>query len=184
MLEYVEGVGFFITQNSTSPALRTFRLASNYTNSTTTTTEVTGLSQATGIGTFIFEYYILHSAGATTTGFRASVNHTGTVTQFVYWIMISSATTTASDGVQDQDISLVTGGLLNVNAARAKGTGGLMGGAAGHISVDTASADMLTCVQGLAIVTVDGDLELWWASEVAALTTVQAGSALRITQIG
>src|SRR5574341_1489038 len=117
LLEYVEGVGFFIIQGSTWPALRTVKLGSDFTNSTTTAAEVTGLSATTGVGTFLFEYLLIHQAAAATTGFKASVNHTGTVSSHVYWVLLASATTTASDGAQDQDIVLTTGGLLNVNAA-------------------------------------------------------------------
>jgi hypothetical protein len=182
-LEYVEGVGWFVVAASSSPLERMFKLGSDVSNSTTTAAEVTGwlpVAPTTGLGSFIFEWYLIHQAAAATTGIKFSINHTGTVTQFVYWVEQSSATTTASDGIQDQDIVLATGGLINVNAARAKGTGGL----GASVSVDTANADMLTVIRGICTVTVDGDIELWHGSEVAAATTVKAGSALRLARAG
>lgn len=178
-LEYVEGVGWFVV-TSASAKLRMVKLTADDAKTSTTAAAVAGLTIATGVGTFIFEYFIVHQAAATTTGHKESVNHTGTVTAFSYWDMIVSATTTASDGVQDQDVALTTGGLINVNAARAKGTGGL----GAWVSADTANADMLTVIQGICTVTVDGNLELYWATEVAAsASTVRTGSALRLTRV-
>lgn len=173
-LQYVEGVGWYVTTTATA-RVRTMRLASDDAKTSTTAAAVSGLTIATGIGTFMFVYTIIHQAAATTTGHKESVNHTGTVSNFVYWDEIVSATTTASDGVQDQDVILTTGGLINVNAGRAKSTAGL----GAWVSADTANSDMMTIMRGICVVTVDGNLELYWATEVAAsASTVKAGSSL------
>lgn len=182
MLGFTEGVGFFTTVAGDSAIVRVKKLTSDQSNSTTTATEVTGLSLVTGLGTFLFEFFVIHQAAATTTGIDFSVNHAGTVTQFDYWWQWTGANTLAADGVMDQDVALTTGGLINVNAARAKGTTGFT--ATGTVSHDTANADVLSVLQGICTVTVDGELELWHASEVAAATTVKAGSSLRLTRTG
>ena len=161
---------------------RTFTksLASDASNSTTTATEVTGLSLALPTGNFMFVYYLLVQTSITTTAVKFAVNHDGTVTKFVYWYYSASATTTASDGIIDGDISLTTGGLFNVNAARAKSTTALTA----FVSIDAANADTLFKVEGIMVVTVAGNLELWHGSETAAATTVLAGSSLVVVKTG
>jgi hypothetical protein len=177
-LEYIEGVGWFVISSDTAK-FRTLKLGSDDAKTSTTPATVSGLTIATGVGTFIFEYFIVHQTAATTTGHKESVNHTGTVTAFNYWDEIVSATTTASDGAQSQAVALTTGGLINVNAGRAKSTAGL----GAYVSGDTINADLLTIIRGITTVTVDGNLELYWATEVAAsASTVKAGSALRLTR--
>jgi hypothetical protein len=47
-------------------------------------------------------------------------------------------------------------------------------------SVDTLAADMLAIVEGTMTVTAAGNIELWHASEVAAASTVKAGTILRL----
>lgn len=177
-LEYIEGAGWFVLGAANPNTV--LALTADQSNSTATATEVTGLSMALPIGTFVFDYNIIYQSGVTTTGVKFSVNHDGTVTKFVYNVYGVSATTTASDGIMDQDVSLTTGGLFNVNAARAKGTAGL----AAFVSADTANADMFMRIEGLMVVTVAGNLELWHASETTAISTVMAGSSLIVTKTG
>jgi hypothetical protein len=50
------------------------------------------------------------------------------------------------------------------------------------ISLDATSSHVLYIVEGIAIVTADGDLELWHASETANATQVMAGSSLILTK--
>jgi len=177
-LTYVEGIGWFV--NGAANPNTAIALAADQSNSTATATEVTGLTMALPTGIFIFDYNIVYQSGATTTGVKFSVNHDGTVTTFVYNVFGVSATITAADGLYDQDVVLTTGGLFNVNAARAKGTAGL----GASISVDTANADMFMRIEGLMVVTVAGNLELWHASETTAISTVKAGSTLVVTKAG
>lgn len=147
-------------------------------NSTTTTAKITGLDLATGVGTFIFEYFIRYQAGATTTGVKFDVNHTGTVTHFQWWQSWADVSATAATAAPDQDQILSTGGVQGLFASRAKGTAGR----GTTLSVDTANADMMMLIQGFMIVTVSGNLELYHASEVAAASTVKAGTILRLTR--
>jgi hypothetical protein len=178
-LEFVEGVGWFKIANAAAQ-MRVQKLGGDQSNSTTTATEVTGLSVVTGTGTFKFDYDIIYQSGATTTGVKFSVNHAGTVTSFVANHHAVGANPLAADGILDQDVNLTTGGLYNVQAQRAKSTAGI----GSTVSVDTANADMYWRIEGIVVVTVDGELELWHGSEVAAISTVKAGSALELIRVG
>jgi hypothetical protein len=155
-------------------------LSADQSNSTTTPTNVTGLEIACGVGNWMFEYYLRVQSAATTTGHKFSVNHDGTVTAFMAQVEWTSALGTASDANPDQDIVTAAGGLTPVFAARAKSTAGW----GTTLSVDTANADVMYMVYGMCVVTVDGNLELWHGSEVAAASTVKAGSAVRLTKTG
>lgn len=177
-LEYVEGVGFFVL-GATSPSMGK-TLTSDFATSSATAAEVTGLTLALPTGTFTFNYWLLIQTSATATAWKCSVNHDGTVTSFVYDVFATGANPLAADGILDQDISLTTGGLFNVNAARAKSTAGLTA----FVSCDTANSDMLGLVTGLMVVTVAGNLELWYASEGAVATTLKAGTSLVVNRCG
>lgn len=156
------------------------QLQSDQSNSTTTPTEVTGLSLVLDPGTYLFEYYLIYQAAATTTGVRFSVNHSGTVTAFVASVRWNDVSATASTAAPDQDQILATGAVVGSFAARAKSTAGW----GTTVSVDSAAANMMMIIEGIMVVTVSGEIELWHGSEVAAASTVKAGSALRVTKIG
>lgn len=155
-------------------------LASDQSNSTVTPTNVTGLEVPCGVGTWIFEYFLLMRSVATTTGHRLSVNHDGTVGSFVAIVSWPTALGTASAADADQDILTAAGGLQSIFAARAKSTAGW----GTTLSVDTADADVLYTIQGIVVVTVAGNIELWHGSEVAAQSTIKGGSSLRLTKVG
>ncbi len=146
-------------------------------NSTTTNAKITSLDTPVGIGTFVFLYMIRYQAAAATTGVKFAVNHTGTVTSFMYNMRYSNLIATASDANADQESNLaahVTGGVA---ATRVKNT--TLGPT---LSVDTLNADMLMIIEGLCIVTAVGNIELYHGSEVAAASTVKAGTSLILTQ--
>jgi hypothetical protein len=187
---YVEGLGMRIFDASgmekvpvttIAGQLLVARLAADVSNSTTTAAKITGLDASVGVGTWIFEYYVLYQAAATTTGIKLSVNHTGTVTSFVDWWFGTDATATAATAALSQAANAATGQVFSVWSARAKSTAAGMGPS---ISVDSANADMLAVIEGIMVVTVAGNIELYHASEVAAASTVKAGSAVRLTRVG
>lgn len=150
-------------------------LSGDQSNSTTTPTEVTGLSVVNvQPGTYVFNYYIMYQSAATTTGVKFDVNFTGTVTKIVWNQMWVDTSATASTAAADQDAVGAAGQVYGAMASRAKGTAGR----GTTISVDTANADMLMRIEGIMIVTVAGDLELWHGSEVAAASTILARSSL------
>jgi hypothetical protein len=180
VLEYTEDFGFQLVEPPFSTISRRFALASDFTNSTITPTECTGLSVVTGLGTFKFQYLIRYQTAATTTGIRFSVNHAGTVGWIVYNGLYVDNLATASSGAADQDALAATAQVYGAYAARAKSTAGTMVTA----SVDTINADMLLIIDGLINVTVDGELELWWGSEVAAsAAVVKQGSSVVVEKI-
>lgn len=178
VLEYVEGVGWFKVTVAT-PNVQLVTLSADQSNSTVTPTEVTGLSTVTGIGNYVFEYFLLLQSAATTTGHRLSVNHDGTVSSFVANVAWGAGTTASADA-PDQDMVAAGGQITSQFAARAKSTAGW----GTTTAVDTANADVLYTITGLMIVTIAGNIELWHGSEVAAASTVKAGSSLRLSKMG
>ena len=154
------------------------RLAADQSNSTVTPTKVTGLDTTTGTGTFAFKYFIYYQAAAATTGVRFDVNHSGTVAPFLWWQRWVDVSATASTAVPDQDAIIAAGQVMGAFASRAKGTAGR----GTTLSVDTAGGDMLMIIEGLLICTVSGNMQLYHGSEVAAASTVKAGTSLILTR--
>lgn len=146
-------------------------------NSTTTPVSITNLILATGTGTFAFQYFVRYVSSITSTGVKFSVNHTGTVSTFVYWWRWVDVSATASTAAATQAGVNAAGSVMGAMSARAKTTGGT----GTTISTDT-TGDMLVIVEGLFICTVDGNLELWHGSETAASTTVKAGTTLILSK--
>ncbi len=183
-LEYIEGIGFFTLAsnlNTGTGGLTVVKLASDFTNSTTTPTNASGLNLTTGTGTFRFIYWLLYQSAATGTGIKVSVDHTGTVTAFVANIRFAGVTTTASAADAGQAVVAAAAGIHNSLSGRAKSQAG-WGVTA---SVDAANSDMLMIVEGLCIVTVDGSLNLWAGSEVgASQILIKTGSALELVKLG
>lgn len=177
---------FAVVQGSTSEKITALQmglntvkaLSADQSNSTVTPTKVTGLDTTTGTGTFIFRYYIRYQSAATTTGVRFDVNHSGTVTSFVWNQRQVDVSATAATAAPDQDNVQAASAVMGAFASRAKGTAGR----GTTLSVDTANADMLTIIEGLMVVTVSGDLQLYHGSEVAAQSTVKAGTSLILTR--
>lgn len=136
-------------------------------NSTTTGVEITGLQFAsTGTGQFLVEYFIKYQSSATGTGVKFGLNHTGTA------VITSESYMVGATGTADQVVGVpiaTSGSASRSNTTTAPDIGPSTG-------VDTANADMLVTVRALLDITVDGDLELWHASETAAATTVRKGS--------
>jgi hypothetical protein len=177
-----EGVWFHFDTNGgvygailslADPRFTTKLLLADQSNSTTTLTEVTGLSVPAGVGTWHFKYILRVQSAAATTGHRFSVNHDGTVAWFLASVTWPGGTTAASDAV-DQDFVAAGGMLQSGFFARAKSTTGW----GTTLSVDTLNADVCYEIEGIFEVTVAGNIELWHGSEVAAASTVKAGSML------
>lgn len=150
-------------------------------NSTTTGVEITGLRvTGTGTGTFVFKYVIRYQAAATTTGVAFGVNHTGTAAVFAANMRYASTGGAAATAAATQAGASATGNLHESFSTRTKST--TTPNLGPTVSVDSADSDMLVIVEGLIIVTVDGNLALWHASEVAAASTVMAGSSLILSK--
>lgn len=157
----------------------TKKLSANLANLTTTFAKVTNLDFRVPPGTWHFKYVIRHQSLATTTGIKFCVNHTGTVTSFVASSWWAENTTAASSGAQAQAGAAVFG-LRAGGSARAISATVAIGQT---ISVDVAAADMMMIIEGLMVVTVGGNIELYHGSEVAAESTIMANSALILTKV-
>lgn len=180
-LAYVEGDGFKVygadgLPKTSTGLVRLYKLQNDQSNSTTTPTELTGITVACEVGTWMFRYMILYQSSVTTTGVKYSVNHTGTVTSFVANWHVVDNTATAATAAADQDAVAATAQVYSAFAARAKSTAGW----GTTISVDTQNADMLAVVEGLMVVTVAGNIALYHGSETAAATTTKAGTSLML----
>jgi peptidyl-tRNA hydrolase len=153
-------------------------LVSTYTNATTTASKVTGLDLSMGPGSWLFEYFLRCRAATATNGPAFSVNHTGTVTALVASFISTSTNAADASGTIDQDITAAPGTVAGV-AQRAKSTAAALLFSTGF---DTAAADNFIYGQGIVVVTVAGNLELYSRSEGATQISVEAGSILRATK--
>lgn len=156
---------------------------SNHSVTGVTGTEVTTLSQTLEAGTYTVSYTLLTQSGTSTTGVGLGINFTGTAATKAFVRYNVATITTASNGLTEEEsgVALVTGGVLNGWATKAYSTTApnMMSAGVGAINVD-----VLDRIEGLIIVTVQGDLELWHSSEIAATTTlVKIGSALVVTRV-
>lgn len=135
---------------------------------TTTLTKATNLDLPLEVGTWLFEYVVVYRSNTATVGANFGVNFSGTQTTFVVAGTQFEATTAASTGAADQ--LHATFGLRSGGAGRAPSTTAAI---VGSISVDTVNADMMVKLEGLVVITVAGDLQLYAAKEAAG-TGVQA----------
>lgn len=151
------------------------------TNSTVTLTKIANLDQALAAGTYYFRYAIRYQAGATGTGVRFNVNFTGTTSTFQFQWMFGDVSATAATAAPDQDQQLATAAVTSIFTSRVKRTTAAGGTT---LSVDAANSDMLMIIEGLFICSTSGTLELYHGSEVAAASTVMAGSSLMVLKTG
>jgi len=155
-------------------------LFSDKSTSSTTPSEATSMSLSLPVGTYAFQYYLRYQAAATTTGIRFSVNFTGTVTAFVANLHFCDTQATGATAAATQAGAGGAGQVFTVMAARAKSTAGW----GTSVSVDAANSDLMIRIDGVMVVTVAGDIELYHGSEVAAATTLKAGSSLVVWKTG
>jgi hypothetical protein len=127
------------------------KLGSRYTNSTTTGTEVTGLSfNSLAAGTYFIRWALLYEAAATTSSIKFGVNVTNTVDEFVANVYFPSAGVTAATGTMHDANNATTGQVWAYANTRTEST---------------------------TVLTATGDIELWCASEVAAEISLEVGSS-------
>lgn len=180
-LEYTDAGGWKVLDANgsikityTDNRLLTKALGSTQSNSTTTPTEVSGLTMPLAIGTYAFEYRLIMQSGATTTGWRLSVDFSGTAGDLAYMVEVPTSLSTAADANADGDVVTATGGLNSLFVARA----GSQAGLSTTLSVDTANADTIVIIRGIINVTAAGNIRLWHGSEVAAASSVMLNSSL------
>ncbi len=166
--------------NWATPAVTVKALSANQTISSATMAKVTGLDQTVGAGTWHFKYIVIYRSDTLTVGVKLGVNHSGTVTTFVTEATGAEGTTAASTGAADQVHAAF--GLRSGGSSRAVSTSAAI---YGSISVDTINADMMAIINGIMVVTVSGDLQLYFGSETTAtgVQTIMKDSALILTKI-
>jgi hypothetical protein len=151
------------------------KLGADFTNATTTGTEITGLQiTSTGTGLIRFEYYLIVQSTAATTGVKFGVNHTGTATVLALNLTYPSTGATATTGIAEDAVANITGSIYEASAATTFSTiAPNLGPMAGVAAIN---ANILMKVSGLINVTVSGDLEIYEGSETATTTRVMANS--------
>lgn len=161
-----------------------FRLASDYTNNSTTGTEVTGIGPMTvsAAGTYHLDCRLIMRSAATTTSPKWGVNYTGTATSIVMHARFPSEGATAATGQIDDSANATTGHVWAYFGQRTESTTAPnLGPGTG---VTTANVDFMVHVESLMVVSDTGDIELWAGSEVAASEIrIQAGSFCQVTTL-
>ena len=158
------------------------RLGADYTNSTTTGTEVTGLQFAGLVaGTYHVKWVLLVQAALTTTSPKFGVNYTGTVTQMSAHARFPSAGVTAATGQIEDVNNPTTGAIWAYSASTSKTTTAPdLGPWTGVVAANT---NCQIHIEALLVVSDTGDLELWAGSEVAtSVITVVTGSSGMLTR--
>jgi hypothetical protein len=156
------------------------RLTSQADSVSTTPAKITGLDLTLGAGTYTFEYFIRWRTATAATGIKFDVNHSGTVTSFVWNQRQIDLSATAATAIPSQNNVQATAAVMMGFSSRAKGTAGR----GVLLSADTLNSDMLTIIEGLVVVTVSGNLELYHGAEAAAsgIVSVMPDTVLRVTQ--
>ena len=171
----------FLRANNGVPTV--VHLGSDYTNSTTTGTEITALSFAGLVaGTYHVKWIVFMQSVATTTSPIFGVNYTGTVTRMSAHARFPSAGVTAATG-QIEDVNNPTTGAVWAYSAvtTASTTAPNLGPWTGVVA---ANVNCQLHIEALVVVSDTGDLELWAASEVAtSVVTIVTGSCGILTRV-
>jgi hypothetical protein len=132
-------------------------------NTSNVTPTVVMTTTGVGAGTWKFKYTLIYQTAVTTTGIGIFVNHTGTVGQFasVWYQADVSATASTAVGL---DVSNVASGQCL--SAKVEATINTMSVTSISVGVVTANTDILVILEGIAVVTATGDLQLKIRSEV------------------
>lgn len=159
-------------------APRVWALGADHAISSTTATEVSGLGPMTlEAGTYIFQINVIAQSATTSVGIMLGINFTGTAATKVFKMRAATTGTTAISGVVD-DAGATSGqteeSVAQSNYSTTAPNMGFTGGVA------TANSNVLLIIEGVLIVTVAGDLELWHGSETATSTTVKAGTSAMV----
>ena len=161
---------------------RVKHLGSQHSVSTTACTEVTGLTMALEVGTYMFDYRLIVQTATITVGPQFNFNFDGTTTKARWWFVYAdlSATLLAAIGTMTHDTSTSTLGFQMAKAEDDMATtaAGNMGPVATTNPVQTQAVDIMCQITGLIVVSGAGNIELWHGSETATATSVEVGSSL------
>lgn len=153
---------------------RVNRLASDHSISSTTATEVTGLSRTLEIGTYTFKYTLVVRSDTTTVGLGLGVNFTGTANRRVWSRRFVDSGASAAAGQVDD----ASGNVHTIVAGYAEKSFFTTAPPVNTAGVTTIASDCMMIIEGLLDVSVAGDIELWHSSETATATSVMTSSSL------
>jgi hypothetical protein len=140
----------------------------------TTMAKATGLDLTLAAGTWVFDYHLMWQTSATATAVKFGVNFSGTATRVVMEATGFEATTAASTGVVTQThaaFGLRAGGQNNAFSTTVS--------VFGPTATGVQNVDHYTVLRGLCVVTVAGDLQLYFGSEATGSTqTLELPSSL------
>ncbi len=147
-------------------------------------TGVTPVTQLTitgvGVGRYRFSCMLIYQTTNTGTGIDVSVNHTGTLTQYLVENRFSSTGQAASTAAATEAGTDAANQIYVSQGQRTKDTA--IG--VGCVSVDSANTDMMTMIEGFFVVSVSGDLQIKLAAESAALVCrAMQGSSLLLYKL-
>jgi hypothetical protein len=155
---------------------KVFALASDYTNSTTTGTEITGIGPMTAgsSGTYALDcWLVVQNATAANAG-DFGVNYTGTVTEMVATMHYPDSGTTATTGTADGTVTGDGGELIVAHSSVLTEST-----TTPNLNVITAFAaieNLWIHINSVLTVSDTGDFEIYAASESTTQLTVQSGS--------
>jgi hypothetical protein len=161
---------------------RVVQLTGQHSIASTTGTKVTGLDMTLEAGTYIFTYaLIIRQATSTSDAPQFGVNFTGTATKQNFHLRFADATTAITAAVHIMDnVGIKAAGFIDGMAHNAFSTTAPNMGTT--IGVAATGADILAWIEGLMVVTVGGNLELWRAAEGANASTTEVGSSLVVVR--
>lgn len=131
----------------------------------TTMGKATELDTALATGTWVFEYHCMWQTSATATAVKFGVNFSGTATRIVMEATGFENTTAASTGVLTQTAAafgLRSGGQNNAFSTTVS--------IFGPTATAAQNVDYYTVIRGLCVITVTGNLELYFGSEATGST--------------
>lgn len=153
-------------------------LTANAASNSTTTFAAVMTTNTVGTGWWHFKYYIVTQSGATTTGQKFRVSHSGTVGNAGYLFIYPTTGGAATNDIwacgADATANVMVQHQRAVAIAQDVGP---------MTDVLTANADCQGTIEGYFEVTASGNLTLDHASEVAAASTVQAGTHMELVKI-
>jgi hypothetical protein len=152
-------------------------LANAPSNSTTTFAPVM-TTKRVAPGWYTFRYFVVTQSGAITTGQKFRVRHSGTVGEYAVIMRWPSTGAAATTSVW-QAGNVTTASLMLQFFQQFTHPNDL----GPMTDVNAANTDMLCVIEGFLQVTAEGDLHLDHASEVAAASTVQAGTHLELRKV-
>jgi hypothetical protein len=163
---------------------RVYGLVSDYTNSTTTGTEITGIGPMTAgsSGTYSLDCWLMTTNATAANGGDFGVNYTGTVTEMVATMHYPDNGTTATTGTADGTVTGDGGELIVAHGSvitESTTTPNLNV----YTALATASENIWVHINSLLTVSDTGDFELWAASESTTQLTVQSGSYCTLLKV-